>query len=555
LPAEGFTSLYSHIEGHAAERGTKDAVIFLRNGEAVGDKWSYGELCHHVDRLSRGLANRKLPGKRVVVAMEAGIDVVAVILACLRTGTVAIPAPTLALTRNHARLEAILSDSRPSATITSEVNRQRVARLCEKFNAEVVTVADLDLPGGPAEVPAVRPESPALIQYTSGSTREPRGIVVTHGNLVANERMIKCAFEQDERCVSVSWLPHYHDMGLIGAILQPLFVGGTAILMPPLSFLQKPMRWLRAIDKFQATAAGGPCLGYDLCVRRMSLADARSVDLSTWKLAFCGSEPVRAAVLRRFAQHFRAAGFEYRSFVPCYGLAEATLIVSSAARNAEPRDTQILPRGGSIARSYICCGRPVGECVVAVRGEDGRLSEAPHTPGEIYVGGPHVSPGYWSAVAEAVAEYPNVQFTPSGTRMVPTGDVGMLVDGELVPIDRVKDIVIVHGAKIHAIDVEAAIAAGPQGDCVLASAAICVDIDDYEELVVLCEVDRKVLGSVVSGSLAEGLARHVGETHGVLPSVTLLSSGALPRTTSGKIQRAEAKAMFMRGELASHILN
>ncbi len=374
--------------------------------------------------------------------------------------------------------------------------------------------------------------------------------MITHGNLVANNRMIQSAFGVDDTVVGASWLPHFHDMGLIGAILQPLFLGGTAVIMPPKVFIQKPLRWLRAIEKYGSTAAGGPSFGYELCVRMISAEQVRTLDLSCWRVAYCGAEPVRASVLAKFAEHFRPAGFRSEAFLPCYGLAETTLIASAVGPGVGVSQREIAVRGSganALRRKIVSCGGPVEGSSIVLRDENGSVCK--EEQGEICVSGPHVSPGHWDGTNRSVTPFADV-FAHEGANYLPTGDIGLIVDHELFPIDRISDIIILFGANIHASDVEATVLDDPLSGEIRAAVAFAVDDGSRERLVLLCELDRRSAKTVDHTALAEHLRKCIAEEHGVIPLVGFVLYGTLPRTSSGKVQRMASKRKLLSGQFA-----
>jgi acyl-CoA synthetase (AMP-forming)/AMP-acid ligase II len=534
-----FEPLAHIVSRHALTRGGHPAVIFLERGESEAERLSYAQLDAKVDRFCAGLRDAQLGDEPLVLALPPGSDFIALFLACLRMGTIAIPVPQPETRNKLERLTLILADARPAAVVTDAATAARFAK-DDSLDVRIVTSGDLLGAGTVSSMKPVDRGQPAFVQYTSGSTRAPQGIVITQGNLTANEAMIAAAFAHDETCVGVSWLPHFHDMGLIGAILQPLFQGGTVVLMPPRAFIQRPLRWLRAIETYGGTGAGGPCFGFDLCTRMVTAEQAAALDLSSWNVAFCGAEPIRAATLHKFVSHFPT--FRARSFLPCYGMAEATLLAASV-----PANTGLIEREipGKATRSFVSCGHAMGESTIALRDADGVLQDASGSTGEICVSGPHVSPGHWNGCKRTVTPFANA-FAGKGRRYLPTGDIGAFIDGELFPIDRVKDTIILYGAKLHAVDVEAT---ALEHD-VRAVAAFSLDDGEREQLVLLCELDRQVLKAIDRDALTAKVAKAVAEAHGAVPRIGLLPYGTLPRTSSGKVQRFASKTKVLSGEIA-----
>ncbi len=539
-PAE---PLLAALRRHARTRGDRDAVRFLARGEAVTERLTYGGMMQAVDEAAAGLLAEGAAGRPVVLALGPGTRFVVTFLACLRAGALAVTVPYPPVAANRERFAAVVSDCRPFAVV-SEAADEDLPGLPE--GTRRLVAADLRRPatGLPPDPDG---ETLAVVQYSSGSTRRPTGVVLTHGNIAAAERMIRSAMRADEDNVTVSWLPPFHDMGLIGSILHPLSVGGVSVLMPPNAFLQKPMRWLRTISEQRATIAGGPNFGFDLCVRRAPAdGGTEGLDLSSWKVAFCGSEPVRAATLAAFAERFRPAGFDPAALMPCYGLAEATLLVSARPYGAGV--AELLTAGtdtGAPPLSRVSCGVTPPGSTVRLRPIEGGV--APEV-GEVCIGGDHVAQGTWSGEEQAVRPFAAAFTAPDGLRLLPTSDVGALVGGELAIIDRIKDIVAVYGRKLHAVDVEDTVLGAPS-TVVVAAAAFSLPVDGRESLALLCEVRARDLGNVDGAALMAGLRDKVAEAHGVVPVVGLLTHGALPRTSSGKIQRQRARALFLAGGL------
>ncbi len=414
------------------------------------------------------------------------------------------------------------------------------------------------------EEPAADPSTPAFLQYTSGSTALPKGVIVTHGNILHNEAMIRAAFGQSEESVIVGWLPLYHDMGLIGNVLQPLAAGATCVLMPPLAFLQRPVRWLQAIHRYRATTSGGPDFAYDLCVRKVGPEQRAGLDLSSWKVAFNGAEPVRAETLDRFAEAFAPCGFRREAFYPCYGLAEATLFVAGgrlgeppvvgrfAAAGLERGEAIPSPASRAKAGCWSAAARPGAGSGSLVADPGTGEPLAPGQVGEIWVAGPSVAAGYWSRPEETARTFRARLAGDSGQGDGPflrTGDLGFVRGGELFVTGRLKDLIILRGRNHYPQDIErTAEQAHPELEPG-GAAAFSVDVAGEERLVIAHEVGRRFARSGVPvAQVAAALRLAVAEEHEVqVHEVVLLRTGTLPRTSSGKVQRHACRAAWLAG--------
>src|SRR4051794_33601839 len=363
--AAGAATIAGLLRARAAERPAQVAFTFLADGEAEGGSLTYGELDRRAAGVAAALAASVPPGERALLLYPPGLDFIVAFFGCLYAGVVAVPAyPPRPNDRSQSRLRAIAHDATPRAALTTAAilagavePRGLLAVAPELGGLRWIATDPLVGPlvgsssggeGSPAFEPD--PESLAFLQYTSGSTAAPKGVMVTHANLLHNERMIGAAFDMDESAVVVGWLPLYHDMGLIGNVLQPLHAGGRCVLMSPVAFLQRPLRWLEAISRFRGTVSGGPNFAYELCLRKATPEALLGLDLASWRVAFNGAEPVRAATLERFAAAFAPCGFRASSFYPCYGLAEATLFVTGGEPGKAPRVDADGRR--------VSCGRP-----------------------------------------------------------------------------------------------------------------------------------------------------------------------------------------------------
>jgi len=555
----------------AAERPASLAYLFLHNGEDQEERLSYGELDRRAREIAAGLQQEGLAGERVLLLYPPGLEFIAAFWGCLYAGVVAVPAYPPRSSRTLPRLRAIARDARPAAALTTaEILAQVQAFSTAMPEAAAIRWRATDKPegSGPADLwrpPDLAGDALAFLQYTSGSTATPKGVMVSHGNLVHNEEMVRQAFRQSERSVVVGWLPVYHDMGLIGNVLQPLFVGGSCVLMSPVSFLQRPRRWLEAISRFRATTSGGPNFAYDLCVRKIPPAERESLDLSSWEVAFNGAEPVRAESLDRFAAAFAPHGFRRAAFYPCYGLAEATLFATGGRGGEPPAILAVsaadLERGKAVpaapaeaARSLVGCGGAwMGQRLAIVDAETG-APRGDGEVGEIWLSGPSMAHGYWGNAEATAATFGARLAGDDGRspRWLRTGDLGFWDSGNLFVTGRIKDLIILRGRNHYPQDVELTVErchpALRQG----CGAAFSVDLDGEEKLVLVQELDRRAKPSPEElAALFDTVRSAVAEQHEVpVHEVVLISHGTIPKTSSGKLQRHACRAGYLGGGLA-----
>lgn len=559
------------------------ALSFLLEGSETEVTHSYGELDLRARSIAARLQAHGMQDKPVLMLFPAGLDFVAGFLGCLYGGAVAIPAypPHPArLARDLPRIRAIARDALPVAVLTVSSLLEKREELCRQA-PELGTLpwlaADKISVNGAEDwlEREIDPDSLAFLQYTSGSTASPRGVMVTHGNLLHNSSLIHDYFETGEDCRGVFWLPAYHDMGLVGGILQVLFCGTSALLMSPLAFLQRPMRWLQAISRTGANISGGPNFAYDLCARKATPEQIASLDLSCWELAFNGAEPVRADTLERFAKVFEPCGFRWEAFYPCYGLAEGTLIVSGGKRSEPPVirrfDEEALKCDHAIevapdhpsARTLVGCGEPHPDQEVVIVDPDTSESLPEGRIGEIWVAGPSVAAGYWRKPEESAKTFQASLREAGSGRHLRTGDLGFLKDGELFVTGRLKDLIVLEGRNHYPQDIERTVErAHPtlRDDC---SAVFLAEIEGRERLVVVAEVEPRFtkprIGDNGNGQVSKGwdeaevvriIRRVVSEMHDLqVHSVVLIKPGRIPKTSSGKIQRHACRAAFLEGKL------
>jgi len=516
--ALSFSALFAE---QAAAHPDKTAYVFLGDGEEESNRITYGELAKRASAIASALVGAR--GDRALLLYPPGLEFVEAFLGCLHAGVIAVPFTPPRPRQPLDPWYAILRDSRARLVLTTGSQLDALhARLEDASRLEWLAT---DRVRSESPAPALHGHGVAFLQYTSGSTGAPKGVVVSHENLLANERMIAESFGHDEDTVVAGWLPFFHDMGLIGNLLQPLYVGGSAVLMPPVAFVQKPARWLWAISKYRATTSGGPNFAFDLCVSKA--AGTEDLDLSSWRLAFNGSEPVRAETMDRFTEAFATSGFDGRAFFPCYGLAEATLLVTGGFR----RD-----RAGS--------GKPPGNLdVICVDPQTSLRSQT----GEIWVRGASVAQGYWGQ-NELTRQTFGARVADTGDGpYLRTGDLGFFREGELCISGRSKDTLIVRGCKHHPQDLEHTV---ERSHPALRPAACAVFALDDSRLVVAQEVSREHSRRLDAKDVIGEIRAAVSAAHGLgVDTVVLLLQGGLPKTSSGKVRRSACRDAFLDGSL------
>jgi amino acid adenylation domain-containing protein len=543
------------LRARAAERPDRVAFTFLADGEAEGGRLTYAGLDGAASAVAAALRESVPAGERVLLLYPPGLDFIAAFFGCLYAGVVAVPAyPPRPNDRSQSRLRAIARDAEPLAVLTTTAifssveGPQGLLNIAPELAALrwIPTDAAGSFPAPLEPFPEPDPEAIAFLQYTSGSTAEPKGVMVTHANLLHNERMIGEAFGMNEDSLVVGWLPLYHDMGLIGNVLQPLHAGARCVLMSPVSFLQRPLRWLEAISRWRATTSGGPNFAYELCLRKAGPEALAGLDLRSWRVAFNGAEPVRAATLQRFAETFAPCGFRPEAFYPCYGLAEATLFVAGGERGRRPR---VASSGGS--RGAVSCGRAWMGQRLAIADPETGLELPPGSVGEVWISGPSVARGYWENEEATERDFNAYLLTPEGPGDGPflrTGDLGFLADGELYVTGRLKDLIILRGRNHYPQDLELTAESSHADLRPGGGAAFSIEAAGEERLVIVHEIERRRRADFEA--VAEAVRRAVAAEHEVqVHEVVLIRQGGLPKTSSGKVQRRLCKQLYLANEL------
>jgi acyl transferase domain-containing protein/acyl-CoA synthetase (AMP-forming)/AMP-acid ligase II/acyl carrier protein len=564
-----------------------DYCHYSGGGQAPGEvhsRLTYRELDIKARAIASALQRQGAAGERVLVLCPSGLDFIAGFFGCIYAGAVAVPVHPPVHRRVIGRVASIVADAQARVVLTTaalqaelktvvdELADGRSLQWCALDAVDVVSAA------AAAEwaAPAVDPTTVALLQYTSGSTGSPKGVVVTHRNLLHNLAAIAGAWGHgDDNAISVFWLPLHHDMGLIGSILGAIYVGCTSFLMPPEAFIERPMRWLEAISRHRATITAGPNFAYDLCVERSTAAERAALDLSSWSTAMCGAEPVHAATLQRFADAFRSAGFRPEAFNPVYGMAEATLLVSGAPEWSVPvvrhldgvalREHRVVnvSQDHPGATSFVGCGRAQRGHEIVIVDPVTRRPAAAGEVGEIWHAGGSIAQGYWGRPAETAETFAaSLASTGAGTGadigsgpFLRTGDLGFQLEGELFVTGRLKDLIVLRGRNYYPADIETTVQDSHPALLRGRGAAFSVapPPSRAEQLVVVQEVDRNRIGDICDVNASDVLAAirtAITEHHQIQPyAIVVVEPSRIPTTSSGKIRRSRCRQRFLDGDL------
>ena len=570
MPPTPPETLAEILRRHAATRSEHPAVTFLDAGGAA-QTWSYADLDARARAMAVSLLQRTEPGERALLLCPQGLDFVAAILGCFYAGVVAVPAYPPANNRHVPRITSILADSQASVVVSTAAATARIQARLDGMGdqgaaaSQLLLCEDVDLAGAERFVAReLPPDGNAFLQYTSGSTASPRGVVVTHHNLVANLAMLQDSFELTEHSDSVSWLPLFHDMGLIGGLLEPLYLGAHTVLLAPTNFIRRPATWLEAITRFRPDWVGAPNFGYARCLEAVSAEQRQSLDLSSLRLAYCGSEPIDHRVASAFFAMFAPCGLRPQAFQPCYGLAEATLFVSGSKPGtggrrlpvdaAELARHQVRPVDPDAPGTKVLfsCGRPAQQSTLRIVDPDTMMPLSDGRVGEIWVAGAHIAAGYWRNAEETRSVFAaRLADRSDDLGYLRTGDLGFIDAGEVCVTGRIKDVLIIRGRNHYPQDIEYTVAAAhPDLQAADAGAAFSISIDGSEHPVVAHEVRRTAVRQLDGEAIVGAIRRAVAEEHELaLRAVVLLQPATLPRTSSGKVQRRKCANAFASGDL------
>lgn len=583
------TTLIELLRDRAQDSPQRNAFIWLNGGEIPANSLTFAQLDLRARAIAYHLQSQLQIGDRalLVYPYDAGLEFITAFLGCIYAGVIAVPSHS---PRNRYALQDLkerLIGSNASvilsvASLQTRLRRdfQNIEELSAIAQSSNYWINPETIPDNDAtnwQYPQLTGESLAFLQYTSGSTGTPKGVMITHAGLLFNQKMLSEAFGHTKASIGVGWLPLFHDMGLIGNLIQPLYLGSLCVLMSPIKFIQKPVRWLQAISKFRATTSGGPNFAYDLLCRHVSEKQRKSLDLSSWEVAFIGAEPVQAKTMSRFSELFAPYGFQRQAFYPCYGMAEATLFISGGNKSELPRllavdetameknqvniqlQTQELSDPGIVyptnhgknrSRLLVSCGSPGLETRIVIANPDSQTSCPSKQIGEIWVASRGLGNGYWENPQATKATFQAyLQDTGEGP-FLRTGDLGFLYQGELFITGRRHDVMVFWGLNHYPHHIEQTVQNCHPAFHDQSSAAFAVKVNEENRLVIAQEVHRGYRYRIQISEVIEPIRWAIFEQHFIdVYSIVLLKPGMLPKTPSGKVQRSRCRSQFLEGTL------
>ena len=566
-PLNKFSTLVELLRYRASSQPERIAYIFLRDGEIEEARLTYGELDQKARAIAAHLQSLEAKGERGLLLYPPGLDFISAFFGCLYAGVVAIPAYPPRRNQNLWRLQAIIADSQARFTFTNAVLfpslENQWAKDPELGAMQWIVTDEIDphLREDWLE-PTLEKNSLAFLQYTSGSTGTPKGVMVSHHNLLINSADLDRGWGHDQDSVMVTWLPTFHDMGLIYGVIQPLYKGFLCYMMSPASFMERPLRWLQALSDKQATHSAAPNFAYDLCVRKIPPEKRATLDLSHWCMALNGAEPVRAEVLKKFAEAFQVSGFKATTLCPGYGLAEATLKVTAVSYDSPPYfypvQANALEKNKIVGatetdtnvQTLVGCGWTTIDTQIVIVNPETLKPCSPEIVGEIWVSGSTIAQGYWGKPQETQETFQAYLADTGAGPFLRTGDLGFIKDGELFVIGRLKEIILIRGRNNYPQDIELTVQNSHPALRPSCGAAFTVENKGEEKLVVVQEVERTWLRKVDIDEVKRAIRKAVVQEYDLqVYAIALIRTGSLPKTSSGKIQRRGCRAKFLEGSL------
>ena len=528
---------------------------------------TFSDLHQQARAIAAHLQHLNAFEERAILLYPPGLDFIAAFFGSLYAGVVAVPAYLPRRNQNLERLQSVAADAEATMVLTTADCRDKLKQRTDSELDFFPThwIATDDLPSESTthwQHPSISSEFLAFLQYTSGSTGNPKGVMVSHGNLLHNSEVIHHQFGHSYQSRGMIWLPPYHDMGLIGGVLQPLYGGFPVMLMSPVDFLQKPFRWLQAISDFQATTSGGPNFAYELCCRKVSQAQLEKLDLSSWEVAFTGAEPIRPDTINLFTKTFAPCGFRREVFYPCYGMAESTLMVTGGIKNTAPNlawidsialeEHKIVLRSesSSTAKPVVGCGSALANQQVVIVDPVTQVTCGENQVGEVWIQSDSVALGYWHKPDLTQAAFQAHRKDTDDGPFLRTGDLGFMLGKELFITGRIKDIIIIRGQNHYPQDIELTVENSHPALRPASGAAFAIEGKNSELLVILQEVERSYLRRLDDQTIITSIRQNVVATHSIKPyAIVLIKPGSIPKTSSGKIRRMACREAFLNKTL------
>ncbi len=558
-------NLIELLEKRANERPSKPVYIFLEDGVREKQRITFKELSDNAKTIASVLQAKGNKGDRVLLIFPNGVDFIVALFGVFYAGMTGVPVYAPRKNRNNSRFESVVGDCGADIIFTN----QQIFRDLEKnfidepylSDKEFLIFDNISKNDTKWINPGIADEDLAILQYTSGSTGTPNGVMVSHQNIIHNSEIINQGFGHNDHSMGTNWLPNFHDMGLIGALLQPVYMGFCNVIIPPGEFIRNPGNWLKAITKYKTTTAGGPNFTFEYCIDKISEEEINEIDLSSLKVLFCGAEPIHNKTLKSFADHFKSSNFIENQFYPCYGLAEYALMVTGGKISEKPiyleADSNKLEVGIIEAASdtdesttLVACGYPwLGTTVAIVNPETKKYSKVKEI-GEIWVKGKSKTQGYWNNPKET--EYTFNAFIQDNNDgpYLRTGDLGFVHGGQLYVTGRIKDLIIIRGLNHYPHDIEKSAEASHEALQPNASAAFSIIAANEERLVLVHEIRRTHLRDFNAEDIYDAIRLAISDEHQILPyTILLIRTGSIPKTSSGKIQRLASKKAFRNNDL------
>jgi acyl-CoA synthetase (AMP-forming)/AMP-acid ligase II/acyl carrier protein len=563
-----FSTFIDLLRDRSMYEPNRIAYTFLTTSETEEVSITYQQLEQQSQQIAVQLQSLNAEGSRALLLYPPGLEFIKAFFGCLYAGVVAVPAYPPRPNQSMSRLQAIVADAQATIALTTTDLLPSIERQYMEFpSLKVLNWLETnnikqDL-SSEWYIPKINGDTLALIQYTSGSTNTPKGVMLSHSNLLHNSAQIQQFFEHTPDSRGFIWLPPYHDMGLIGGILQPLYSSFPTILMSPVDFLQQPVRWLQGITKYKSTTSGGPNFAYDLCVRKITPKQRLTLDLSSWEVAFNGAEPIRSETLEAFITAFAHCGFSREAFYPCYGMAETTLIVSGGLKANLPTVKTIQAEALELnqvvlannqthgSRKLVGCGQTNLNQKIVIADPNTLTSCLSNQVGEIWVAGKNVSQGYWNRFEETKHTFQAYLADTKEGPFLRTGDLGFIENEELFVTGRLKDLIIIRGRNHYPHDIEMTVEKSHPALRSSHGAAFSIDVDGKEQLVIVHELERSHIKKVNLNELVSVIFQAVAQVHEIqVHAILLLKTATIPKTSSGKIKRYACRTGFLNKSLS-----